>query len=454
MELDTKRNLIIGALDPRHNELDESRRLPGQRRRCRPRPGLPQRLLRHLLRRPGEPAPDRRLRLAARRPHGELHPGLQVHLDRRPGAALDDQGNLGPYSGRIGLPPFVNTPPQRCENRLIGDGRPIWVTDLRNPAKPEVSDQPIDLWRNDGYTDYSHDVDEDERGIAWVAGRGGIRGYATSGRHRDPYQNRVPPGHAVRPDPRRRRRRGVGRPERAGRRRHRAARDADAQLGPPDGRHGEARPASRTATCSSAPRRTSPTPNGCVDSGRIVLSDITDSIGGEPASQSTPRRPVPDEDAGLVPSVPQGHAARPSTRRSDAPRTTSRSRGRCSAPPGTARACACSTSRTRGRSTQVGYYRVDRHEHRPTRPRTRGTSPSAPRARRARRAAAATRLPVRHVPRRRGAADQEQRRHRGGPQDEGRSRRRDARGSRFAAKPVSSLVNTGDPNRFICPLFE
>ena len=59
------------------------------------------------------------------------------------------------------------------------------------PARPEVSDQPIDLWRNDRYTDYSHDVDEDENGIAWVSGRGGIRGYATSGWHRDPYQNRL-----------------------------------------------------------------------------------------------------------------------------------------------------------------------------------------------------------------------------------------------------------------------
>ena len=28
------------------------------------------------------------------------------------------------------------------------------------------------------------------------------------------------------------------------------------------------------------------------------------------------------------------------------------------------------------------------------------------------------------------------------------------RSDRLAAKPVSSLVNTGDPNRFICPLFE
>ena len=54
-----------------------------------------------------------------------------------------------------------------------------------------MSDEPVDLWRNDGYTDYSHDVDEDDQGIAWVSGRGGVRGYATSGRHRDPYQNRV-----------------------------------------------------------------------------------------------------------------------------------------------------------------------------------------------------------------------------------------------------------------------
>ena len=89
-------------------------------------------------------------------------------------------GWLGPIS-----------PPTRSTNRLVGDGRPIWVTDLRNPNDPKVSDEPVDLWRNDGYTDYSHDVDEDDQGIAWVSGRGGIRGYATSGRHRDPYQNRV-----------------------------------------------------------------------------------------------------------------------------------------------------------------------------------------------------------------------------------------------------------------------
>ena len=29
-----------------------------------------------------------------------------------------------------------------------------------------------------------------------------------------------------------------------------------------------------------------------------------------------------------------------------------------------------------------------------------------------------------------------------------------ARRSRFSAKAASSLVDTGDPNRFICPLFK
>jgi hypothetical protein len=49
-----------------------------------------------------------------------------------------------------------------------------------------VFSEPIDLWRNDGLTDYSHDVDVDENGIAWTSGRGGLLGYATKGRWRDP----------------------------------------------------------------------------------------------------------------------------------------------------------------------------------------------------------------------------------------------------------------------------
>ena len=62
---------------------------------------------------------------------------------------------------------------------------------MRDPAAPEVQGRPIDLYRNDGATDYSHDVQVDDDGIAWASGRGGVRGYATSGMHRDPASNTV-----------------------------------------------------------------------------------------------------------------------------------------------------------------------------------------------------------------------------------------------------------------------
>jgi hypothetical protein len=65
-------------------------------------------------------------------------------------------------------------------------GRPIFVTDVTDPENPVTFEQPIDLHRNDGRTDYSHDVQVDADGIAWVSGFGGVRGYRTSGEHRDP----------------------------------------------------------------------------------------------------------------------------------------------------------------------------------------------------------------------------------------------------------------------------
>ncbi|SFO97231.1 hypothetical protein SAMN05421810_101561 [Amycolatopsis arida] len=65
-------------------------------------------------------------------------------------------------------------------------GRPIWVTDVRDPRNPKVFPEPIDLGRNDGKTDYVHDVQVDAHGVAWTSGRGGVRGYWTSGMHRDP----------------------------------------------------------------------------------------------------------------------------------------------------------------------------------------------------------------------------------------------------------------------------
>ena len=65
-------------------------------------------------------------------------------------------------------------------------GRPIFVTDMRNVRRPYTYPEPIDLGRRNGLTDYAHDVQVDNQGIAWISGRGGVRGYRTSGDHWDP----------------------------------------------------------------------------------------------------------------------------------------------------------------------------------------------------------------------------------------------------------------------------
>jgi hypothetical protein len=65
-------------------------------------------------------------------------------------------------------------------------GRPIYATDVTDPASPKACPAPIDTGRNDGVTDYAHDVQVDGDGIAWVSGAGGVRGYWTRGTHRDP----------------------------------------------------------------------------------------------------------------------------------------------------------------------------------------------------------------------------------------------------------------------------
>ena len=44
-------------------------------------------------------------------------------------------------------------------------GRPIIVTDLRDPSNPVgYSQKPVDLFRQDGVTAYAHDVDVDDAG--------------------------------------------------------------------------------------------------------------------------------------------------------------------------------------------------------------------------------------------------------------------------------------------------
>ena len=160
-----------------------------------------------------------------------------------------------------------------------GDGRPVWVTDMRNPNQPEVFGAPVDLYRNDGATDYSHDVQVDAEGIAWVSGRGGIRGYATSGRHRDPQTNTtrlarpwdpiLVAGGGVA---------GVVSPDVIFM--HNSLRPTDKQI--------HARGVKDGNILFGTEEQFN---NSCANDGKLVISDLTDSWGGEPGLNSTPAAP-------------------------------------------------------------------------------------------------------------------------------------------------------------------
>ena len=64
-------------------------------------------------------------------------------------------------------------------------GRPVFALDMRDPANPKQCPHPIDEHRNDGKTDYTHDVQVDRDGVAWISGSGGVRGYWVNGTHRN-----------------------------------------------------------------------------------------------------------------------------------------------------------------------------------------------------------------------------------------------------------------------------
>jgi hypothetical protein len=83
--------------------------------------------------------------------------------------------------------PFTNTQTQDAS----WHGRPIFSTDLSDPKNPKPCPHPINLGNNDGVTDYSHDVQVDAHGVAWVSGMGGVRGFWVTGRHRDPVDGKT-----------------------------------------------------------------------------------------------------------------------------------------------------------------------------------------------------------------------------------------------------------------------
>ena len=75
MDIDVRRKLIIGALDPRHDDVDQTS-CPGigQLSAKNRNPACNSGFYVVSYADPGEPAPGRRLRRAARRAHRELHP--------------------------------------------------------------------------------------------------------------------------------------------------------------------------------------------------------------------------------------------------------------------------------------------------------------------------------------------------------------------------------------------
>jgi hypothetical protein len=276
MELDTRRKLIIGSLDPRHTE-DPPTQCTGENFEKLANP----------LCKAGfyvisyaNPAGLQQIGDFVELPAG--HTTSCIKGCRYLWTGGPARSGLPPGGTRIYNPalrwlgpilgPDEVDPNFRFE-RPVGDGRPIWVTDLRNAQNPQVSDEPIDLWRNDGYTDYSHDVDEDEQGIAWVSGRGGIRGYATKGWHRDPYQNRW--RRATPFDPILVAGGGVAGTSQPTMFMHNSGRPTDGSVQAEGVEQGNVLVGTEEEF------------QDCSKSGRIMFSDLTDSWGGEPAQRST-----------------------------------------------------------------------------------------------------------------------------------------------------------------------
>lgn len=174
MDIDVRRKLIIGALDPRHDDVDQTG-CPGigTSGAKNPNPGCHSGFYVISY---ADPEHLTQIGDFVELPAGHTTSCIEGcdYVWTGGPARRDDLAYLGPY-----------TPGGR------GDGRPIWVTNLKDPAHPETFPKPIDLGRNDGLTDHSHDVDEDANGIAWVSGRGGLLGYATRGRWRDPTDDKM-----------------------------------------------------------------------------------------------------------------------------------------------------------------------------------------------------------------------------------------------------------------------
>jgi hypothetical protein len=154
-------------------------------------------------------------------------------------------------------------------------GRPIYATDVRDPANPVPCPEPIDTGRNDGETDYAHDVQVDPDGIAWVSGAGGVRGYRTRGEHLDPLTGEVREATACDPIPYG----GGGTPSEAtpSRFMHNAYRNPSARIPAEDDPETEEDETLGHVLYATEENITS----NCGTSGRFVTYDLRGTYGGE-----------------------------------------------------------------------------------------------------------------------------------------------------------------------------
>jgi hypothetical protein len=177
---------------------------------------------------------------------------------------------------------WTGGPAPNTDQQAMGwAGRPIFVTDMRDPRSPKVNPTPIDTARNDGRTDYAHDVQVDDAGVAWVSGRGGVRGYWTKGRHFDPLLGADRVATADDPVPYA----GGGLEETVfpTRTSSRFIHNAERPLGPdaPDPKYGNLIYATEEEFAGGA------FPNGCANDGPLFISSLDGSYEAE-AWRSTP----------------------------------------------------------------------------------------------------------------------------------------------------------------------
>ena len=165
-------------------------------------------------------------------------------------------------------------------------GRPIIVTDLSDPRRPQAHPMdPVDLFRRDGVTAYSHDVQVDAAGIAWVSGDGGTRGYWTSGTHFDPLEQQNRAATPLDPIPYA----GGGLPgtitaDQTGGFEHNASRPVGSSAPQGDPRY------ARGELLLATEEDFNPPKNACRDRGQFSISSLEGSFNGE-AWRSTPENP-------------------------------------------------------------------------------------------------------------------------------------------------------------------